>query len=315
MWVCVVCDQVVVCLPPRVHVGFSPPRQSCDRFCFAMAENAPAATTPTPPNTAKPSVTSPRIASQTASGEALSVKAWLDNIKNGWGEKYGGALEEGGGYEDVDDITAAPPSEDELKEFLAGAGAKRPQLVRIATAIRELCGVDATVTATATAAPPPVSARSEIVASASAASLPQASKWKLVRKFAWYVWFASFVCLGRVRQLSFSSSLSSSSALSPLSFVTSILFSFSNSFLSHFKFEAATEARLCQIEMEKMLGCPCFLDSDNLQDLRELLDHVKNSDVLVLLQTTGLLTRPWCLLEIVTAIKAGVPIVAINIKG
>ena len=88
-----------------------------------------------------------------------------------------------------------------------------------------------------------------------------------------------------------------------------------NSFLSHFKFEAATEARLCQIEMEKMLGCPCFLDSDNLQDLRELLDHVKNSDVLVLLQTTGLLTRPWCLLEIVTAIKAGVPIVAINIKG
>ena len=86
-------------------------------------------------------------------------------------------------------------------------------------------------------------------------------------------------------------------------------------FLSHFKAEAATEARLVQIELEKMTGCPCFLDSDDLQDLRMLLDHVRESDVLVLLQTKGLLTRPWCLLEIHTAINAGVPIVAINVKG
>ena len=232
-----------------------------------MAEAPSTTTTPTPPTSSKPSFTSPRIASKTEAGEALSVKAWLDNIKKGWGDKYGDALEEGGGYEDVDDILAAAPSDDELKEFLAGAGAKRPQLVRISTAIRELCGIDE-----AAAPPNPVSARSEALAAAPSEGGANASAtWKLLRKFA---------C-----------------------------------FLSHFKFEAATEARLCQIELEKMLGAPCFLDSDNLQDLRELLDHVRNSDVLVLLQTTGLLTRPWCLLEIVTAIKAGVPIVAINVKG
>ena len=62
-------------------------------------------------------------------------------------------------------------------------------------------------------------------------------------------------------------------------------------------------------------GAPCFLDSDNLQMLTDLLEHVKESDVLVLLQTKGLLTRPWCLLEIVTAIKNHIPIVAINIRG
>ena len=89
-----------------------------------MAEAPSTTTTPTPPTSSKPSFTSPRIASKTEAGEALSVKAWLDNIKKGWGDKYGDALEEGGGYEDVDDILAAAPSDDELKEFLAGAGAK-----------------------------------------------------------------------------------------------------------------------------------------------------------------------------------------------
>ena len=51
-----------------------------------------------------------------------------------------------------------------------------------------------------------------------------------------------------------------------------------------------------------LLGAPVFLDSDDLTDLRELLRIVARSDVLILLQTTNVLTRAWCLLEIYTAI-------------
>ena len=40
-----------------------------------------------------------------------------------------------------------------------------------------------------------------------------------------------------------------------------------------------------------------FIDSDDLYDLRSLLEDVKQSGVLVLLQSSGVLTRPWCLLE------------------
>ena len=45
-----------------------------------------------------------------------------------------------------------------------------------------------------------------------------------------------------------------------------------------------------------------------------LLDHVRDSDVLLLLQSRGLLTRPYCLLELHAAIDGGVPIVAINVR-
>lgn len=41
-------------------------------------------------------------------------------------------------------------------------------------------------------------------------------------------------------------------------------------FLSHFKAEAAMEARFLQTELESLLGKPCFLDSDDLRDLRLL---------------------------------------------
>ncbi|KAL3905718.1 MAG: hypothetical protein SGPRY_010820, partial [Prymnesium sp.] len=77
-------------------------------------------------------------------------------------------------------------------------------------------------------------------------------------------------------------------------------------FLSHFKAEAATEARLVQIELEKMMGQP---------DLRQLKAHVLESDVLVLLLTTNYLTRPWCLIEILTAIEHRLPIVALSVRG
>ena len=56
-------------------------------------------------------------------------------------------------------------------------------------------------------------------------------------------------------------------------------------------------------------------DSDNLGDLRELIDHVLDSDVVVLLQSEEVLFRPWCLLELYAAATAGIPIVSLACSG
>ena len=52
-----------------------------------------------------------------------------------------------------------------------------------------------------------------------------------------------------------------------------------------------------------------------MDDLRLLLEHVVDTDVLVLLQTAKVLERPWVILELYTAITNGVPIVALNIQN
>ena len=93
-------------------------------------------------------------------------------------------------------------------------------------------------------------------------------------------------------------------------------------FLSHFKHECGTEARLVQKYLKDIMdarplegcGSEVFLDSDDLSDLRMLLDHVKESQVLVLLQSRGVLTRPWVIMELHTAITNGVPVVALNVQ-
>ena len=56
-------------------------------------------------------------------------------------------------------------------------------------------------------------------------------------------------------------------------------------------------------------------DSDNLGDLRELIGHVLDSDVVVLLQSEEVLFRPWCLLELYAAATAGIPIVSLVCSG
>ena len=64
-------------------------------------------------------------------------------------------------------------------------------------------------------------------------------------------------------------------------------------FLSHYKHECGTEARLVQRELRDILPSgrnAMFLDSDDLNDLRLLLQHVKDTEVLVLLQSKGVLT-------------------------
>ena len=52
------------------------------------------------------------------------------------------------------------------------------------------------------------------------------------------------------------------------------------------------EARFLQIELEGLIGEHVFLDSDDLRNLDRLVDHVKQSRVLVLVQTASVLTPP-----------------------
>ena len=55
--------------------------------------------------------------------------------------------------------------------------------------------------------------------------------------------------------------------------------------------------------------------TDDLSDLRNLLGHVVDTKCLVLLQSKGVLTRPWVIIELYTAIKNEIPIVALNVKN
>ena len=94
-------------------------------------------------------------------------------------------------------------------------------------------------------------------------------------------------------------------------------------FLSHFKLECGTEARLVQQNLKPIIeknptadsSNEIFLDSDDLSDLRNLLQHVMQTKVLVLLQTKSVLTRPWVIIELFTAITSGLPIVALNVQN
>ena len=86
-------------------------------------------------------------------------------------------------------------------------------------------------------------------------------------------------------------------------------------FLSHYKVEAATEARWLQQELEAATARRCFLDSDDLKDLSRLRDHVRESACVLMVQTRSILTRPYCVVELVTAIDAGVPIVGVSVAS
>lgn len=86
-------------------------------------------------------------------------------------------------------------------------------------------------------------------------------------------------------------------------------------FVSHAKAEAAMEARFVQSWLEDKLGSAVFIDSDDLQDLNQLKQHVKDSAVLVIVQSKSVLTRPYCLIELLTAVKHRVPIVGLCLSG
>jgi len=86
-------------------------------------------------------------------------------------------------------------------------------------------------------------------------------------------------------------------------------------FVSHFKWEAATDARYVKEKLQEKLQQPIFIDSDDLHVLTKLKTHVCQSDVLVLVQTKSVLTRPYCLVELITACKHGVPIVGVCVSN
>ena len=75
----------------------------------------------------------------------------------------------------------------------------------------------------------------------------------------------------------------------------------------------ARSNRWLQEHLEPRLHGQPFLDSDDLTDLTKLREHVRQSRCLLLVQTKGVLSRPWCLLELVTAVGAGVPIVGVQV--
>jgi len=95
-------------------------------------------------------------------------------------------------------------------------------------------------------------------------------------------------------------------------------------FLSHYKVEAGTEAALMRAEIEALidedeghpaqdLEAPIFLDSEDLTDLDTLIQAVGRSHNLVLMLTKGLFTRPWCIIEIITAYRENVTIIPVHI--
>jgi hypothetical protein len=86
-------------------------------------------------------------------------------------------------------------------------------------------------------------------------------------------------------------------------------------FLSHFKAEAAAEARLLKLQLHAQGASSIFLDSDNLMDLRQLMTSVERSDTLLLLLTRGVLTRPWVLREIHQAYENNTLIVGVQLDG
>ncbi|KAL3922741.1 MAG: hypothetical protein SGPRY_004452, partial [Prymnesium sp.] len=86
---------------------------------------------------------------------------------------------------------------------------------------------------------------------------------------------------------------------------------------SHLLFaEAASDARFIHDVLCKMLRAPVFLDSNALTDMRKLItDGVDKTDVLVLLATKLVLTRPWCLLELLETARRNIPVVIVLMGG
>ena len=67
--------------------------------------------------------------------------------------------------------------------------------------------------------------------------------------------------------------------------------------------------------LRTILHAPVYLDSSSLPDLRTLFtEGIHQSDTVLLLATKGVLTRPWCMLEILEARRHEVPIVFCKIE-
>lgn len=99
-------------------------------------------------------------------------------------------------------------------------------------------------------------------------------------------------------------------------------------FLSHYKLESGTECSLIKEELEQILKenkeysnkitnrctSPVFLDSDDLFDLENLRQKVRNSHNFVLVLTEHVLSRPWVAAELVTAYLEGGNLLLVEIQ-
>lgn len=80
--------------------------------------------------------------------------------------------------------------------------------------------------------------------------------------------------------------------------------------------ENVSTARILSDALKKNYGKKkVFIDLTNLEDLRNIPLDVKNSKVLVLLQTKFVLTRPWCLIELYTAITIDIPVIPVYVSN
>jgi len=68
------------------------------------------------------------------------------------------------------------------------------------------------------------------------------------------------------------------------------------------------------LRLARLFEVPVFLDSEDLTDLPSLKRQVLHSHNLALLLTEGVLTRPWCLIEVVMANQFDVPVIPIEVK-
>jgi hypothetical protein len=87
-------------------------------------------------------------------------------------------------------------------------------------------------------------------------------------------------------------------------------------FISHHQVAAASlVAATLQIEFENVHKLKVFFDIEtDLLVLNDLLDKVRASKCVLLLLTEKVLTRPFCLAEIFTALTCGIPVVTVLIK-
>ena len=98
-------------------------------------------------------------------------------------------------------------------------------------------------------------------------------------------------------------------------------------FLSHSKRDGGDSAAFIKSEFDNALlnrwglrACSTrgknFIDTESLEEINAdtLVESVKSSKVFVLLLTKSLLSRPWCLVEIYTALNAGIPVVPVLLK-
>jgi len=94
-------------------------------------------------------------------------------------------------------------------------------------------------------------------------------------------------------------------------------------FLSHFKDEAGAEARSVKMALEAYLlrtgglkpgDMEFFIDSDYLHNLERLMQEVKSSENFILLLSKGVLSRPWVLMEIMTALNAKKKVILIDLE-